>query len=92
MYTFVIVFIFQVYLAHRRPLLPTPLPSNVYQMKGVKRVLEDGVVLDDDTELKLDALILCTGYKYEFPFLSEECQISTEGERVTPLYKHVTFY
>jgi hypothetical protein len=44
-------------------------------------------ILENDEEIDLDAMVMCTGYKYKFPFLSEEI-ISTEGEHVTPLYKH----
>jgi hypothetical protein len=46
------------------------------------------MILENDEEIDLDAMVMCTGYKYKFPFLSEEI-ISTEGEHVTPLYKHV---
>ena len=39
--------------------------------------------------MKTDVLMLCTGYRYFFPFLTESCDISIEDERVTPLYKHI---
>ena len=50
----------------------------------------------DGTTLKADAILLCTGYKYWFPFLSTECGVTvdTEGRRVNSLYNdvfHTTF-
>ena len=59
------------------------------QTCGIKTVLPNGVLLQDNQEIQVDSMVLCTGYKYDFPFLSKECQLSTAGERVTPLYKHV---
>lgn len=34
-------------------------------------------------------LLLCTGYRYSFPFLDDECKVKIVGERITPLYKHI---
>lgn len=51
-------------------------------------MLERSVVLEDDTVLDVDVLVLCTGYCYSFPFL-DGCGVSVEDERVYPLYKHL---
>ena len=46
------------------------------------------MVLEDGEEIVLDAMIICTGYKYRFPFLDTDV-ISTDDEHVSPLYKHM---
>ena len=48
--------------------------------------LKDGSLLED-----VDALIFCTGYSVDLPFLSPECGIEvTCGDNVVvPLYHHV---
>lgn len=79
----------QVYLAHRKNPLQSPLPSNVKQVRGLKEVKSKSVILEDGSELAVDSLLFCTGYKYTFPFLTPECNVKTFGERVTPLYKHL---
>ena len=35
-----------------------------------------------------DSIILCTGYDYAFPFLTEESGIRVENKRIMRLYKH----
>ena len=77
------------YLCHRKKRLVTPLPPNVEQKLSIKSLTEKGFVAEDDTFCEIDVLILCTGYKYNFPFLSVDCAVSTTEERVTPLYKHI---
>lgn len=80
---------FQVYFCHRKARLQTPLPANVSQHKSIQEVREDTILLEDGSELSVDVLLLCTGYLFKFPFLSEECRPIIVDERVTPLYKHL---
>lgn len=47
-------------------------------------VMKDGELLPH-----ADEIVYCTGYEYSFPFLGMESGISTEGRRVSPLYKHM---
>lgn len=56
---------------------------------GIQEVKEKTVILTDEQELEVDTILLCTGYKYTFPFLTPDCQLHVEGERVMPLYKHL---
>ncbi len=84
-----IIYWFQVYLCHNKPTLVTPLPANVIQKVGLKKVLPDAVILQDGQELQVDTIILCTGYEYSFPFLSPQCEVQVTRGRVTPLYKHI---
>ncbi|XP_060066421.1 uncharacterized protein LOC132546720 [Ylistrum balloti] len=79
----------QVYMCHRKPSLQTYLPDNLEQKPGIKKVKEHSVVFENDEEVEVDALMFCTGYRFCFPFLSPECHVSTENERITPLYKHI---
>lgn len=59
-------------------------------MCGVRQLLPDGAVLNDGDVINADALVLCTGYHYSFPFLPPECQVEVNADNfVTPLYKHV---
>lgn len=83
----------KVYVSHRRRksvIKSAGLPDNLVFVSGTSHVSEDGsVVLDDGSSLEVDAIILCTGYEYDFPFLSAECGISVCNHRVQPLYKHI---
>lgn len=66
------------------------LPANFEYVSGTSHISEDGsVVLDDGSSLVVDTIIVCTGYEYDFPFLSKECEITVRNHRVQPLYKHV---
>lgn len=39
----------------------------------IERMTTTGVLLTNGKLLELDAIILCTGYRIEYPFISEEC-------------------
>ena len=80
-----------VYLVYHRNPLPFRIPSNAEQFPCVSKVEIDGTVLfENGASRKCDAIILCTGYKYTFPFLSPDTGIQIEaGKRVTPLYKDI---
>jgi trimethylamine monooxygenase len=53
----------------------------------------DQVYFKDGTHKKIDAIILCTGYKHHFPFLEEKLDLKTES-RLMPdsLHKGVFFH
>ena len=40
-------------------------------------------------QVEAQAVILATGYHYNFPFLTPECGVSVENRVVQPLYKHL---
>ena len=65
------------------------LPDNISQKPSIREVKESSVVFENGEELPVDSLLLCTGYKFVFPFLTAECHVDIQGERVTPLYKHL---
>ncbi len=58
------------------------------QAFGITSLSETGFVTANCCK-EIDALVLCTGYRYDFGFLSDSCEVDTDQERVTPLYKHV---
>ena len=69
--------------------MESPFPRNVLQRPGVDFVTEDTVVFKNGHTEKADSLLLCTGYRYNFPFLKGQCAITIDDERVTPLYRHI---
>ena len=52
-------------------------------------VTNDHVTFTDGQEEAVDVIILCTGYRYSYPFLTEECHVTVDNDRVSPLFKHV---
>lgn len=70
-------------------MLKTVLPSNVCQKPGILKLNETSIVFKNGEEENVDVLMLCTGYRYEFPFLVGDCKVDIDDERVTPLYKHI---
>ena len=81
-----------VLVSHRKGHITSPLPGNIYEVKGITCISETGSIqLDDGDTLKekVDSIILCTGYEYKFPFLTPECGIQVTNNRVHPLYKHI---
>ena len=85
-----IVCLFQVYLSHNRQVpLKSPLPANVRQTAVVASLKKRSAILTTGEEIPVDALIICTGYEYSFPFLSPSCHVAVDDGQVAPLYKHV---
>jgi hypothetical protein len=59
------------------------------QKPGIKKLGTNSVTFLNGDEADIDVLLLCTGYHYHFPFLSEECRVQISDGRITPLYKHL---
>ncbi|XP_020606698.1 flavin-containing monooxygenase FMO GS-OX-like 2 isoform X2 [Orbicella faveolata] len=78
-----------VFLSHKGN-VSCELPDNVKQQRPISLVSTDGTVhFDDGQQRKVDAILLCTGYEFSFPFLSDACNIEVCDNRVTHLYKHI---
>ena len=78
-----------VYLSHKK-ILPCKLPDNVKEQRPISFVSTDGTVhFEDGQQRNVDAILLCTGYEFSFPFLSNDCSIEVCDNRVTHLYKHI---
>lgn len=57
---------------------------------AVTRFTTTGVVFADGSEESVDAVVLCSGYRASFPFLSPELeQRVTRGTHTVQLYKHM---
>lgn len=56
----------------------------------IRRLLPEGAVefADDSLEPKVDSIILCHGFDYDFPFLSHDL-VQAQGRSVWPLYLHM---
>ncbi len=79
------------YSQHRRGFSSeATIPNNFILIPGTSSIHKDGsVLLDNGNRLLVDSVVLCTGYKYDFPFLSEDCRVRVSSHRVQPLYKHI---
>lgn len=62
--------------------------ENVNQKPDIAKFSEIGVEFVDGTFSEFTVVIYCTGYRYNFPFLSVDCGVSTEEHYVKPLYMH----
>jgi hypothetical protein len=66
------------------------LPVNVELVGQIERAEQNGFVLNSGARVKADALVMCVGYDYTFPFLHNDCRITIEDNKVvSPLYKHI---
>nr|XP_020663938.1 flavin-containing monooxygenase FMO GS-OX4-like [Pogona vitticeps]XP_020663939.1 flavin-containing monooxygenase FMO GS-OX4-like [Pogona vitticeps]XP_020663940.1 flavin-containing monooxygenase FMO GS-OX4-like [Pogona vitticeps] len=66
------------------------MPGTVMQVPPPLRVAEDSVVFKDGSEVQADALILCTGYQYHFPFLDlAQLGLQKTDYGVGPLFQHL---
>uniref|UniRef100_A0A6P7FIB3 Flavin-containing monooxygenase n=1 Tax=Diabrotica virgifera virgifera TaxID=50390 RepID=A0A6P7FIB3_DIAVI len=81
----------KVYFSHHSSqAAKTIFPINVEHKPDIKRIIDGGTVeFVDDSCCCVDAIILCTGYKYNFPFLHESCGITVDDNFIQPLYKHM---
>ena len=81
-----------VIMSSNNPPLSSPLPKNMIQVLGISHCNgpKSFIMRDEKVVKDVDILLLCTGYKYEYPFLHESCDISVLARMmIKPLYKHV---
>jgi len=85
----VVLFDVQIYLCRNTARFPEAgLPKAIVLKSGVSYLVSDGAVLESGESIAADAIILCTGYHYSFPFLSADCQFEVTAEnRIASLYK-----
>lgn len=60
-------------------------------MVGIDRMTSDAAILKNGERVEADTLILCTGYRFSFPLLSDECRpaVLHDGMVVDGLYLHL---
>lgn len=66
----------------------TDFLPNVIQKPDVVRLTKEGAIFADGSNQSFSIIFYCTGYKYSFPFLSEDCGVSFDDNYVRPLFKH----
>lgn len=77
---------------YRRAPMGFDWPSNWEEKQGLVRVDEHNAYFGDGTSKKIDAIILCTGYKHHFPFLPDDLRLKTANRlATTDLYKGVAW-
>ncbi|OQV24618.1 putative Flavin-containing monooxygenase FMO GS-OX-like 3 [Hypsibius exemplaris] len=62
---------------------------NVSEIADLVDFGADHLVQKDGTVRPIDAVILCTGYIFDYPFLSPECHVTVSRGRVAPLWRHL---
>lgn len=77
-----------VIMSHRAG-IKTNMPNKVEQRPAIIDFSCSGVVFSDGSKLDCDAVMLCTGYEYSFPFINGDNIVEVNNGRVTPLYKHL---
>lgn len=55
----------------------------------IRCLTETGAEFIDGSYEDIDIICYCTGYKYSFPFLTDECKITVDDNHIEPLYKHM---
>ncbi|XP_044263466.1 senecionine N-oxygenase-like [Tribolium madens] len=78
----------KVFLSHRsKDALPTD--DTLHQKCLIKEFLENRAIFEDGTCEEIDEVLFCTGFNYEFPFLSTCCGVKVTDNYVHPLYKQI---
>ena len=79
-------------VAYRNAPMGFNWPDNWKEVPKLLRVDEDTAYFADGTSKKVDAIILCTGYKHHFPFLPDDLRLKTANRLATAdLYKGVVY-
>ncbi len=77
-------------VAYRNAPMGFKWPSNWKEVPKLERMDETTAHFADGTSKKVDAVILCTGYKHHFPFLPDDLRLKTTNRLATAdLYKGV---
>jgi trimethylamine monooxygenase len=67
-------------------------PANWEEKQALLRVEGKTAFFKDGTSKRIDAIILCTGYKHFFPFLPDDLRLKTKNRLATAdLYKGVVY-
>ena len=79
-------------VAHRTASMGYDWPGNWKEVPKLDRVEGRTANFIDGTSKNVDAIILCTGYKHHFPFLSDDLRLKTANRLVAAdLYKGVVW-
>jgi len=79
-------------VAYRTAPMGYDWPDNWQEVPALDRVEGRTAHFIDGTSKKIDAIILCTGYKHHFPFLPDDLRLKTTNRLATAdLYKGVVW-
>lgn len=79
-------------VAHRTAPMGFNWPDNWQEVPSLVKVDGKTAHFKDGSSKDVDAIILCTGYKFRFPFLPDELRLVTENRLATAdLYKGVVW-
>lgn len=79
-------------VAYRNAPLGYDWPENFVEVPALVRVDETTAYFKDGTSKRIDAVILCTGYKHHFPFLPDDLRLKTANRlAAADLYKGVVW-
>ena len=79
-------------VAYRHAPMGFGWPDNWTEVPRLERVDETTAYFSDGASKKVDAIILCTGYKHHFPFLPDDLRLKTANRLATAdLYKGVVW-
>ena len=63
----------------RSPLMPFKWPESFKKFPLLAKVNGSNCVFTDDSSAEFDAIVLCTGYKYNFPFMPESMRLKSDN-------------
>ncbi len=79
-------------VAYRNAPLGFDWPANFREVVALDHVDETTAYFKDGSSKRVDAIILCTGYKHHFPFLPDDLRLKTTNRLATAdLYKGVAW-
>lgn len=79
-------------VSHRTAAMGYDWPDNWTEVPLLQKVDVNTAHFKDGTTKDVDAIILCTGYKHHFPFMTEELRLRTANRLATAdLYKGVAW-
>ncbi|KHJ43814.1 pyridine nucleotide-disulfide oxidoreductase [Trichuris suis] len=79
----------KVYLCHNGERLAVSLANNIEETVGIERLERKAAVLYDGRKINIDAILFCTGYLFDFPFIKEDLGMKVDEQCISPLYLHM---
>ncbi|XP_055332971.1 uncharacterized protein LOC129584702 [Paramacrobiotus metropolitanus] len=62
---------------------------NIEEVTDIGKIGANYITFSEGYTHPIHAIILCTGFLFDFPFLSKECEVTVTRGRVFPMYKHM---
>lgn len=79
-------------VSHRTAPMGFKWPDNWKEVPLLEKVEGNTAIFKDGSTAKVDAIILCTGYKHHFPFMPDDLRLRTKNRLATAdLYKGVAY-